>query len=161
MNKYNILLDVFRRRFCISALRLIAAAVLILYLFLFATEFVQLNFSGRQFWAAESIPRYLIHNIEHDFPESYEDWEKYPVPIQVVDLDGDSRNEFIMYTNTMIQVFSLNFQGRWEYFAGCDLVERFIYLPFRIWGFPTVLRLKRFNPTDTWLTGFKEHVRRK
>lgn len=77
-----------------------------------------------------------------------EDWENYRVPLQIVDLNGDFEQEFIIYTWSMIRVYRLNSEGRWQYAAGVGCVKKFVYLPFSIWGYPTVLQLDKAEHLD-------------
>lgn len=127
-------------------------SVFAIYLALFAVRFIQLNFSGRQTWTADSIPQNLLKDVEHDFPDAWDDWETLSIPLQIVDLDGDFEQEFILYTRSMIQVYRLNSEKRWQYAAGADLVEKFVYLPFSIWGYPTVLRVDKLKNEEGLFT---------
>ena len=130
-----------------KSLQIIAVLVAI-YLTLFAIRFIQLNFIGKQIWTADSIPRNLVPNLVSEFPDGVEDWEKYRVPLQIVDLNGDLEQEFIIYTWSMIRVYRLNSEGRWQYDAGVGFVEKFVYLPFTLWGYPTVLLLDKASRHD-------------
>ena len=118
-------------------------SVFAIYLALFAIRFVQLNFTGKQTWTADSVPRNLVPNLDSEFPDGWENWEDYSVPLQIVDLDGDFKQEFIIHTRSILCVYSLNSKGRWQYAAGVGFVEKFVYLPFTLWGYPTVLLLDK------------------
>ncbi|MBR1965132.1 MAG: hypothetical protein IKA22_00815 [Lentisphaeria bacterium] len=119
-----------------------------IYVALFAIRFFQLNFTGKQIWTADSVPRNLVPNLDSEFPDGVEDWENYRVPLQIVDLNGDLEQEFIIYTWSMIRVYRLNSDGRWQYAAGVGFVEKFVYLPFTLWGYPMVLLLDKAGRFD-------------
>lgn len=114
-----------------------------IYLVLFAIRFVQLNFTGKQTWTADSVPRNMVPNLDAEFPDGWEGWEDYLVPLQIVDLDGDFKQEFIIHTRSILCVYSLNSEARWQYTAGVSFVEKYVYLPFTLWGYPTVLLLDK------------------
>ena len=114
-----------------------------IYLTLFFIRFIQLNFTGKQIWTADSVPRNLVPNLDSEFPDGWENWEDYSVPLQIVDLDGDFKQEFIIHTRSILCVYSLNSKGRGQYAAGVGFVEKFVYLPFTLWGYPTVLLLDK------------------
>ena len=79
-----------------------------IYLVLFAIRFVQLNFTGKQTWTADSVPRNMVPNLDPEFPDGGENWEVYLVPLQIVDLDGDLKQEFIIHTRSILCVYSLD-----------------------------------------------------
>ena len=123
-------------------------ALFSIYLFVFTLRFIQLNFTGKQIWTADSVPRTILPNLWHDFPEAHENWEIHSVPLQIVDLAGDFKQEFITHTSSILIVYALNSEGRWQYAAGVGFVEKFVYLPFTLWGYPTVLLLDKAGRVD-------------
>ena len=130
----------------------IIIALFAVYVFLFTVRFIQLNFYGKQTWKADSLPGNIVKDVAHDFPEAYDDWENEDIPVQLVDLNGDFRIEFIMYTRSMIQVYTLSPQSRWKHTAIADLVEDFVYLPFTIYGYPTVMRMRKYTDQNGFFT---------
>ena len=133
---------------------LIIAVLMTIYLVLFAIRFCQLNFYGKHELYTTQIPATLHDGFldscwgGHYLPE---DWERMHFVVQFVDFNGDFKTDFILYARDMIMVVEPAKNGKWHTIAFADNVNRFLYLPFVIWGNPVVLRLKKCNSQDGWL----------
>ena len=133
---------------------LVIAVLLAIYLVLFAIRFVQLNYCGKHLLFTTQIPETLYNGyIDSSNWEGHflpEDWAKLQVPMQFIDFNWDGKTDFVLHTRDMIMVVEPAKNGKWHTIAFADNVNRFLYLPFVIWGNPVVLRLKKCSSQDGW-----------
>lgn len=124
----------------------VIAILAVVYIALFAIRFAQVNFYGKHRLFTTQVPE-TLHNgyIDSSWEGHFlpEDWKKLQVTMQFVDLNGDFKSDFILYAREMVYVVKPAPNGKWEITASADCVNKFLYLPFTIWGNPIILRLDK------------------